>query len=350
MGQKFLLMVLVALVSFGTAFAEAPEQIGLYESNGLDEWIPTSAPLSVEPVAGYTATPDYTGYTDSQAVAYSEPAAQPDTSLWLAASHEEAAAEMAEAPAEPAKPLEISVSADWVSKYMFRGFDVLDDSGAYQPSVDIGLGCGLHFNWWASYSSHDRGKDLIYEEVEIDDDKGEGTVLVPVLDRHDLDEHDYTVYWGGDIADCIDVELGFIYYDFIHLDSRADFMEYYGTFTLSDMPLSPYFGAYYGHEKHDDTLGEGWNTVIGGSHSLPLCGLTCGGTELTLDLAADVWYNGGQYNVDTGWSHATFGGGVTFPLCENLEFTPGLYYQLSMEDEINDEDEWWATLSLAYTW
>ena len=238
-----------------------------------------------------------------------------------------------DAEADDKRGLEISVTTDWVSKYMFRGFDILDESGAWQPSVDVGLrDTGLHLNWWTSYASHDRGDDSLGFE------------------RRDSDEYDYTVYWEGDIADCIDVELGFVYYDLIHLDSRADFMEYYGTFTLSDMPLSPYFGAYYGHEKHDDTLGEGWNTVIGGSHSLPLCGLAFGGTDLTLDLAADVWYNGGQYNVDTGWSHATFGGGVTFPLCENLEFTPGLYYQLSMEDEINDEDEWWATLSLAYTW
>ncbi|MCA9450887.1 MAG: hypothetical protein KC931_27435, partial [Candidatus Omnitrophica bacterium] len=35
--------------------------------------------------------------------------------------------------------LGIDVTLDWTSKYMFRGFDVLDDSGAFQPSVEFSL-------------------------------------------------------------------------------------------------------------------------------------------------------------------------------------------------------------------
>jgi len=74
--------------------------------------------------------------------------------LWVAAG--EAAAPVSdtgvvpaaeeEAALEPSKPLTITIKGDWVSKYMFRGADVLDDRGAYQPSVDIGLDCGLHFH------------------------------------------------------------------------------------------------------------------------------------------------------------------------------------------------------------
>jgi hypothetical protein len=205
--------------------------------------------------------------------------------------------------------------------------------------VDIGLwDTGFHLNWWASYASHNRSFNLA--------DPGD-----PPLTRRDLDEHDYTLYWEGNICDAIDVELGFIYYDFIHLNSDWDYFEGYGVFTLSSLPLSPYFGAYYGWPKHSSVGGEGWNTTIGVSHSVPLGGLCiCGSDPLTLDLAADVWYNGGQYNFETGWSHATFGASTTIPLPCNFEFTPGVWYQLSMEDDINDEDEWWASLSLAYTW
>ena len=233
--------------------------------------------------------------------------------------------------------LEISVSTDWVSKYMFRGFDVLDDRAAWQPSVDVSLwDTGFGLNWWASYAASSRN---------------DTDIVANGLGR-ELDEHDYTLYWGGDIAEFVEVEAGMIYYDFVRQNSEnLDYWEWYGVFTLSDLPLSPHFGAYYGRPKRGSNGGEGWNTTFGVSHSVELGGLTfCGSDPLALDLAADVWYNGGQYNVDTGWSHATFGGSITIPLPSNLELTPGVWYQASFEDEINDEDEFWATLSLAYTW
>jgi len=311
--KRSLSIALLALVAvFGvqtTATADESQPPVLYEGESLSEWVPAPQALSI-PRAFQSGEP-------------------------VLLAEAEGSSPATEVGGDESPGLEISVTNDWVSKYMFRGYDILDDSGAWQPSVDFGLwDTGLHLNWWASYASHDRGKDLDYH-----------------LDRHDLDEHDYAVYWEGNIAEKVDVELGYIYYDFIHLDSRSDFMEWYGVFTLSSLPLSPYFGAYYGHEKHDDTLGEGWNTTLGVSQSVPLGGLTlCGSDPLSLDLAADVWYNGGQYYADTGWSHATFGGSVTVPLPGKLELTPGVWYQVSMEDDINTEDEWWATLSLAYSW
>ena len=319
-GQGMVCLVVVGLICLSTVgFAVEPSALTVNEEGAVSAWIPPS-----------------------DTAQNLELAPQPDREVWMADSSASTLLAQADsgsaiAPVESsaAEGLSISVTGDWASKYMFRGFDILDDSGAWQPSVDIGLwDTGLHLNWWASYSSHDRGKDLSC-----------------TTDRHDLDEHDYGIYWEGSIAEYIDVTLGFWYYDFIHLDSDSDFYEWYGVFTLSQLPLSPYFGAYYGHEKHDNTSGEGWNTTFGVSHAVPLGGLTfCGSDPLALDLAADVWYNGGQYNVDTGWTHATFGGSITIPLAENLEFTPGVHYQLSMEDTVNEEDEWWATLSLAYTW
>jgi hypothetical protein len=315
------LVVVFAFFLCTSGFALEPATVTASEEEAVSAWIPP---------------------TDT--VQSLELAPQPDRALWMRDGSDSTFVAQADAEgvstAAPADDgagngLEISVKGDWVSKYMFRGFDILDDSGAWQPSVDLGLwDTGLHLNWWASYSSHDRGK-----------------YLSCTIDRHDLDEHDYGIYWEGNMAEYVDVTLGFWYYDFIHLDSDADFYEWYGVFTLSQLPLSPYFGAYYGHEKHDDTSGEGWNTTFGVSHSVPLGGLTfCGSDPLALDLGADVWYNGGQYNVDTGWTHATFGGSIAIPLAENLELTPGIHYQLSMEDTVNEEDEWWTTLSLAYTW
>jgi len=37
-----------------------------------------------------------------------------------------------------------------------------------------------------------------------------------------------------------------------------------------------------------------------------------------------------------------------FALSENLTFTPGIYYQPSMGDSVNREDEYWWNLSMSY--
>jgi len=64
--------------------------------------------------------------------------------------------------------------------------------------------------------------------------------------------------------------------------------------------------------------------------------------EQILKLSSQVVYNSGvgaTGMVEHDWSHATFGLSTGFALSENLTFTPGIYYQLSMEDSVNPEDE-----------
>ncbi len=340
--RGILALAVVALLITPAVVAETPQVVSVNSTVADTSWSPAQQSSDVYSELGYAeASKDWS--LDTQTVA------QSDQNYWLAeAPGSEDIAQVAEA--DSGSGLGIDVSLDWVSKYMFRGFDVLDDGGAYQPSVEFSLwDSGISVGWWASYSSHDRGQTLFYNEFELSEAEKGGELVGDRISRRDLDEHDYYAYYSCSPVDGLDMELGWIYYDFIHLDSEWDYHEAYGVFTLSSLPLSPYFGAYYGFPKHDSVGGEGWNTTLGVSHSADLCQSFCG-ESVTLDLAADVWYNGGQYNVDTGWSHATFGGALSVPLSEKLTFSPGLYYQLSMEDDINDEDEWWTVLSLQYSW
>lgn len=250
-----------------------------------------------------------------------------------AALHKGVAAEETTAE-EPSKPLSITVKADWVSRYMFRGIDMLDDHGAYQPSVDIGLDCGLHFNVWSSFASSDRDG---YEQLE------------------DLDEVDYTIYYGKECLDgAITAEVGGVYYDIIGWeDNSYDYWEGYGKFTLSQLPLAPHAYFYYAYPEVSSAGCEGWSTCLGGSHSCELGAFPCFGSTdpMSLTFTGDVWYNGGSmYDINTGWACAVFGSALTVPLAHNLTFTPGVYYQVSMEDTVNEENEFWTQLSLAYTW
>jgi len=345
--RGILALAMMALLITPGVVAETPQVVMLDSTVTDTNGSPDQFGTDIYSDLGYAETSDDWSVAANTADPISEPiASQP--SYWLAeGAGEDPAAAMAEE--DSGSGLSIDVSLDWASKYMFRGFDVYDDSGAWQPSVELGVGCGITLGWWASYAASDRNQVLFYDYPDdIDAVKGE---LQPIgsTTRRDLDEHDYYANYSCSPVDGVDMELGWIYYDFIHQDSDLDYHEPYGVITLSCLPLSPYFGAYYGFPKHDDVGGEGWNTTLGVSHSHELCNSFCG-QPVSLDLAADVWYNGGQYNVDTGWSHATFGGSLGIPLSEKLSFSPGLYYQLSMEDDINTEDEWWTVMSLSYSW
>jgi hypothetical protein len=99
MGQRFLLLVLVALVAFGTAFpsarAEGPEQIALYESEGLEGWVPAPMNPPAETITPYVDTPQLSAPSADSSVSYSDLAPQPDAENWLAQAEDTA-------PEEPA--------------------------------------------------------------------------------------------------------------------------------------------------------------------------------------------------------------------------------------------------------
>jgi hypothetical protein len=94
----------------------------------------------------------------------------------------------------------------------------------------------------------------------------------------------------------------------------------------------------------------GWVHIFGLGYDLLVPALVPGDEEQTLHLSADAWYNDGLggANVDHDWSHATFGVSTGFGITKNLTFTPGIYYQSSMDDSVNTSDETWVRLSMTY--
>jgi len=95
---------------------------------------------------------------------------------------------------------------------------------------------------------------------------------------------------------------------------------------------------------------EGWIHIFGLGYDWAIPALMPETTEQLLHLSADFVYNSGtaRLNVDHDWSHAVLGVSTDFDIANNLTFTPGLYYQLSMDDSINPDDETWVSLSMKY--
>lgn len=273
---------------------------------------------------------------------------------WVSQGEGAAPVPSAASPAQTVSPrLGISVTGGWASKFLFKGFKVLD-SGVFMHDVSLDLWqTGFQFKFQGVYPSHNRSKSLIAGNVpppleEVIDRLGIS------FDRRDIDSFVYNLSWKGEICDGVGVELGGNYYDMFPLDSdKADFWENYGVITLSKLPLTPHFGAYYATPYNDDKSGEGWMTNIGVSHMCPVPALRLIGTPNTmLILGADVWYNGGAWSgkVDPGWAYAEFKALMPIPLREDVTLIPGITYQLSIEDTVNDEDDLYANIALQYKW
>ncbi|MHC4076450.1 MAG: hypothetical protein ACYSRZ_08580, partial [Planctomycetota bacterium] len=102
----------------------------------------------------------------------------------------------------------------------------------------------------------------------------------------------------------------------------------------------------------------GWAHVLGVDYDVAIPALAGDLPEQTLRLSASIVYNDGvapgvvvgsaSGTIEHDWSHAVIGASTEFKLADNLAFTPGAYYQLSMEDSVNSGDEAWLSLNMSY--
>jgi hypothetical protein len=67
-----------------------------------------------------------------------------------------------------------------------------------------------------------------------------------------------------------------------------------------------------------------------------------------LNLISEVAYTDGLggRNVDHDWSYANAGVSTTVKITDDLTFVPAVYYQLSMDDSVNEHDELYGILSM----
>lgn len=250
----------------------------------------------------------------------------------------------------------VTLDATWVSKYLWRGIDLLDDKAAFQPSVDVDLfGSGFSVNVWASYpaAAGDMNKTTA---VSPDGTRG--------VSRVDATEFNYTIAYdtvlceGEDWATAIRVQG--IYRDFIDRPSQAADDEEVGlqvalpNLCPAGVVPSYYVGKLWPAKSGTPSAGKadlpgnygGWVHIFGLGYDLKIPGLTADTPEQVVSFSAAAVYNDGFAGggVDHDWSHAVFGVSTTFELAENVNLTPGFYYQSSWEDTVNPEDEMWMSI------
>ena len=234
-----------------------------------------------------------------------------------------------------------TVDLTYASKWLWRGFDMLDDKAVFQPSVDLDLfGTGFSLNILASYPGASQG---------------DGSVSTVNATRYDYSfAYSCTLFEGEKFA--TDVKANFIYYDLIDQPDIAADMEELGVgFAWPDLCPAGIVPSYYvcklWNARSGSALGEdfeGWIHVFGIGYDLETPGILPDTAEQVFNLSAAAVYNDGAGGgaVDHDWSHIVWGVSTGIEAGPGT-FTPALYYQTSMDDSVNTEDEFWAGLSYA---
>ena len=219
--------------------------------------------------------------------------------------------------AAPTLPGAVSAQADLVSRYIWRGFDLLPDNhAAIQPSITVDFGeSGFSLNIWSSFALAQRALYKYSDEIDV------------------------TLSYVFKVPEGWELTAGFTNYgywfadDFKFKDSTSQ--EIYATVARTDLPLSPTLSVSY-----DFNLGSGLYVTLGGSHELKV------NEKVSLEMGGLIGFNGRQYIDKTGFSDIDLY--VRVPLTMGkLTLTPSLNVMIPLLDEVNEDTEIWFGFSAA---
>ena len=200
-------------------------------------------------------------------------------------------AEASSALAKEAPSADASVV--FLSKYVWRGFELSDDSIVVQPSLTASY-MGFSANLWANL-------DTDYYATE----------------KHKWNETDFTLSYDG-AYEKLGYGVGWIYYA---LDSTYDTQEFYGTLSY-DVLLAPSFTIYY----DTDNFAGAWYANLALGHTFMIA------EKYGLDLGLSFGYlddNAGYAEFHDGLLSAS----MSFPIGEYIAITPEIYWSFALTSE-----------------
>ena len=213
-------------------------------------------------------------------------------------------------------PAAVSGQIELVSRFVWRGFDLLPDNhAAVQPGLSVDLGdSGFVLDVWGSFALAERG----------------------VLKA--ADEIDLTVSYAWTMAPGWEATAGLIGYgygfarDFSIRDNTS--LEAFAAVAGTGLPLSPTLSVYY-----DFNLGNGFYVSLGGSHEFEL------NETLKVELGGLIGFNGGQYIERSTFSNVDIYMRLGLAV-GRLTLTPSLNVMVPLLDEVNEDTEIWFGLAV----
>lgn len=192
-----------------------------------------------------------------------------------------------DAAGSPPGPLTLSGEVALVSDYRFRGLSLSDEKVALQPGLTLSHESGFYVSAWGSNIQETAGG----ADIELDLLAGYATELP-----------------GG-----VQVDAGVVWYLYPG-DSSVDYLEGYGSVSITRGALTPKFGVAYAPSQ--DALGNEDNFYVytGLEAAIP-------GTPLTLD--ATLGYETGAFDAKANGSKLDWQVGVS---CATGPATLGVHY------------------------
>jgi uncharacterized protein (TIGR02001 family) len=198
----------------------------------------------------------------------------------------------------PAVIAEEAPSADasvvFYSKYVWRGYELSDDSMVIQPSLSLSYK-GFGANLWANLDT---------------DEWGEG---------YNWNETDLTLSYDG-AYEKMGYGVGWIFYAL----EGSDTQEFYATVSY-DTILAPALTIYY----DTDLFSGDWYANLSIGHSFAIA------ERYSLDLGLALGY----YDQEGGYSELHDGllsASMSFPVGEYVTITPELYWSFALTDDAED--------------
>jgi len=208
---------------------------------------------------------------------------------------------------------EFGLNADFVSKYIWRGQNLVDDP-VFQPSVTV---------------SYDKLTATIWGNLELTNING---------NSGEFSEVEYSLDYLSDLPGIkgIGYSVGIIYYDFPGTDTK-DTTEVYGGLNF-DLPLEPSVTIY-----HDVDEADGSYISLAASHSIEKIIEISPEVPLGLDIGISIGWGSGSYNkyywgTDQGKLN-DLALSVSFPFeISGWSLVPSLNYVTLLSDDIRDTD------------
>ncbi|VAV84631.1 hypothetical protein MNBD_DELTA01-1839 [hydrothermal vent metagenome] len=207
-----------------------------------------------------------------------------------------------------------SAGVDVLSNYVWRGQNLVNDSGVLQPTLDVALKNGLGFNYWSNYN----------------------------MNNGEVTETDITLTYSRDYGK-LSTTTGYIHYG---LDSAPDTEEIFVSLSY-DTFLSPSITIY-----QDIDLGDGQFVVFAIGHSINIGNFY--GKDVALNLGASASYNfedGAVMGMDAkgkefnGFYNGELSASLTIPVTKNITVEPKIAYTGELSD---DADAAISALNVGY--
>jgi hypothetical protein len=172
------------------------------------------------------------------------------------------------------------------------------------------------------------------------------------VDKQRFDYRPYyknSLFTGKTYATNYDISVGYEHYPGLARNRANTTYEWVFAFSWPKILANEITPWYTAHYEYPAGSGYDHRDITGWVHRFGLrTPVDCRLTPKPLNLISEVAYTDGLggRNVDHDWSYANAGVSTTVEITEDLIFVPAVYYQLSMDDSVNEHDELYGILSM----